>query len=153
RRSRQPGVPDDPTPVAWLYPLFTKDGTRFLVPGPEPHTYVIHDAATLAPLATVGPGPSGPANAIGMWSNRPVLSPDSRRLAIGANTYSTPMTRIEAWLTQWLGRPVFFPGRRGDVRLYDLATRADAGRLPADGRVLGFAPDGRTLWTYAEKPG
>src|SRR5262249_50787675 len=142
RRSPGPGALNYPTPVAFLYPLFTKDGTRFLVPGPEPHTFVIHDAATLAPLATVGPTPSGPAGAIGMWPNEPVLSPDGRRLAIGANTYSTPMTPVEAWLTQRLSRPVYFPGRHGEVRLYDLATGADAGRLPADGRVLGFAPDG-----------
>jgi WD40 repeat protein len=153
RRSPGPGAPDYPTPVAYPYPLFTKDGMRFLVPGPEPHTFVIYDAAALTPLATVGPGPSGPAGRIGEWSNAPVLSADGRRLAIGANTYFTPMTRVEAWLTQMLGRPVFFPGRHGEVRLYDLATGADAGRLPADGRVLGFAPDGRTLWTYAEKPG
>lgn len=153
RRSPGPGAPDYTTPVAYSYPLFTKDGTRFLVPGPEPETFVIHDAATLVPLATVGPGPSGPAGALGMWSNAPVLSPDGRRLAIGANAGFRPMTPVEAWLTQRLGRPVFFPGRRGDVRLYDLATGADAGRLPADGRVLGFAPDGRTLWTYAEKSG
>src|SRR5262249_48571591 len=91
---RSPGAPDSPTPVAYLFPLFTEDGTRFIVPDPEPETLVIHDSATLAALATVGPGPSGPAGAIGMWSNEPVLSPDSRRLAIGANTYFTPMTPI-----------------------------------------------------------
>jgi hypothetical protein len=76
----------------------------------------------------------------------PAVSPDGRLLAV----IEWQILTWEIWIGRLLGRPL--PGSRVRiyVRLTDRHTGADLGRVPALGNWMGFAPDGRSVWTYGQ---
>jgi hypothetical protein len=121
---------------------------RFVVPATGRHDFVIFDADSLTPVATVV-SQSG-AHTSGLGISWPALSPDGRYMAVVDLAPAAPLSRIEQWLSGWLGRPDRLFGLHGNVHIHDLATGAELGRVPADGSLLGFSHDGHALWTYSQ---
>jgi WD40 repeat protein len=144
-------APDRMRGVWSAYPVFAPDGARFISPGPDPGTLALRETA--APeRAVVGRRRVEPYN-------RPEFSPDSRTVAVlqPAAPFLEDWKRAVNWLTQLLNRPpryaaearsevVFFDARTGEVT-------GQLGGLPAGTRLLGFGPDGRTVWTLTYTPG
>jgi WD40 repeat protein len=131
-------------PNGFQYPLFNAPGTCFVVPGPEPQSWVIHDAATLAPVATCRVG--------GIGFQAPVISPDGRLMAaaVGSSLAKPPVW--EVWLANLLGRPTPLFGPPSRATVFDLTTGAELGRVPSGSTLLGFSPDGQSLWSYSQNP-
>src|SRR5262249_33112655 len=122
---------------------FNPQGTRFVVPGPEPSSWVIHDAATLAPVAT--------CRTTGLALDAPVISPDGRRMAFVAGASLARPPAWQVWLARLLRQPESFFSPGTPPRLIDLTTGAEAGRVPSGTTLLGFSPDSRSLWSYSQR--
>jgi WD40 repeat protein len=132
--------------MAFVHPLFSPDGARFVVPGRAGRTLAIHDAATRAPRAVVKVGLDG------IRRPRWALSPDGHWFAVACLSPSPQPSRFETWLARTVGRQFLWSGNPADVRVYNLTTGRETGRVPMDGGVLGFAVDGRSFWTYTQTP-
>jgi WD40 repeat protein len=132
--------------MAFVHPLFSPDGSRFVVPGRLGRTLAIHDAVTLAPRSV------GKVGLDGFRRPRSAISLDGHWLAVACRSSSPQPSRFEAWLAGTFGRPFLWSGPHADVRVYNLTTGGETGRVPTDGGVLGFAADGRSFWTYTQMP-
>jgi hypothetical protein len=132
-------------------PTFAASGSRFVVPVAGRHEFVVFDADRLTPVMTVAS--LAPAQAIGRGISWPELSPDGRLIVVVDPAAVVPVSRIEQWLSGWLGRPVRLFSSRGNFHVHDVATGTELGRIPADGSILGFSHDGHDLWTYAQDSG
>jgi WD40 repeat protein len=127
------------------YPLFSKDGSRFVVPGNgDEFSWVAYDSGSLVRIAEC----TWPYETVN--SSAPKVSPDGRYLAQSANAQFNPPRPWETWLERQLGRPM--PWRTGNsILIYDLTTGAIVGRSPGLEELLGFAPDGRSVWAYSNR--
>jgi hypothetical protein len=127
------------------YPLFSADGSRFVVPGDgDTRSWIVYDAGSLARIAEC----VWPYQMINGFP--PKVSPDGRLLAQVANAQFNRSRPWEVWLEQKLGRSL--PWRTSDyVLFYDLSTGAVVGRSPSLEQLLGFAPDGRSVWTCSNR--
>jgi hypothetical protein len=132
--------------MAFDHPVFTSDGARFVVPGRLPGTLAIHDAATLVPRAVVNKGLDG------FRRPRSALSLDGRWLAVSCRGLSSYPSRVEAWLARMVGRQSLWSGAHTHVKIVNMTTGAEVGRIPTDADVLGFAADSRSFWTYTQTP-
>jgi hypothetical protein len=127
------------------YPVFDPTGARFVARRlDEPLT--VYDAATLAPVASCRPA--------SYVTRRPVFSADGRRLAVATRP---PVPAWEVWLNKALRRPWPLqdtldgdPVRDG-VQVFDATTGAALALFPFGWDVLGFGPDGRTVWAYGQR--
>src|SRR5262249_51768238 len=124
------------------YPLFTADGSKFVVLGTGTRwTWVVYDAKTLTPTAEC------------VWPHKdisveqPQISPDGQWLAMIERGDIVTRPRWQEWLDDLLDRPQLRRPEVNHVRLYDLATGAERGRVPSGQVLLGFAPDSQSIWT------
>jgi hypothetical protein len=132
------GFPADSTD----YPIFSGDGSRFIVLGSDnPWSWIVYDAKTLIPTAEcVWPHAE-------ISTEQPQISPDGRWLAMIERGGILSRPRLEKWLDDVLDRPRLRRPEVNRVRLYDLATGAGIGQVPSGHIFLGFAPDSRSVWT------
>ena len=128
-------------PTGFDYPLFNPPGTRFVVPGTEWQTWIVYDAAALAPVAT--------CRVDGIAFQVPVISPDGRLLAAVVGASLKPPA-WEVWLAKLLGRPAPLFGPPSRAAVYDLTTGVELGRVPSGSVFIGFSPDSQSLWSYSQ---
>lgn len=119
---------------ASLFPLFTPRGGRFLVPAASKGGLTVYDSGTLTPVVDL-PLP----NPLWTESGTRALSTNGRMLAWPDPIRSHPL----GWLYELLKRPA--PYNRG-ARLFDIERGEKVGHVPPGDSVLGFAPDGNSLW-------
>jgi WD40 repeat protein len=135
--------------VAASYPVFSPDGTRFVGPGPDEDTLVFRETAV--------PERATSAHAKVRPIDRPAFAPDGRSLAILRLDWFQPLWRQAAnWLSTSVGwSPPFEWDVRYELVAFDATTGAVAGRVggfEARTRLIGFGPDGRTVWTMSHIP-
>src|SRR5262249_13290249 len=128
-------------PNGFDYPLFNPPGTRFVVPGTELQTWIVYDAAALAPVAR--------CRVDGFGFQVPVLSPDGRLLAAVVGASLKPPA-WEVWLARLLGRPAPLFDRPSRAAVYDMTTGVELGRVPSGSVLIGFSPDSQSLWSYSQ---
>jgi WD40 repeat protein len=130
--------------VASPYPAFSPDGRWLLVPG-EPGTLELRPTAdvsrrTVVPLRR-------PDN-----ETEPLFSPGGKLLAVALGHEDQEGTPLEQWLNHRTGFPPL-PRHRFKVQLFDTDTGAERAAWTVcgsfRGQVLGFGPDGRSVWTEA----
>jgi WD40 repeat protein len=138
------------------FPVFDRVGRRFLVPGWREGTVAVFDAVT---LARAGEYPAMPH--LGDLA----LSPQGHLLAVRELPFRMTPARWDLWFEEWFGRPPPWRPNQESIHFYDLATGASRGRVPTDtplftpsflnppwndhvGSLLGFSPDGQSLWSY-----
>jgi WD40 repeat protein len=125
------------------YPLFSRDGSRFVVPGSgETWSWVVYDARTLARLSECV-WPYDQAGAA------PMISPNGRWLAAVGSTNPKPPQPWEAWLEEALHRPLPWRVPGHFAQFYDLETGAATGQARVADTLIGFAPDSQSLWSYS----
>lgn len=124
------------------HPLFSRDGSRFIVWGTgNQWSWVVYDASTLTRTAEF----SWPYEHIS--TERSLISPDGRLLAMIERGDIVTRPKWQEWLDDVLDRVQVRRPEVNHVRLYDLATGADLGRVPSGDVFLGFAPDSQSVWT------
>jgi hypothetical protein len=129
-----------------LYPiLLAPDGTRFMGPGLEEGTWAFWETA--APDRAILSNKKVPLIEL------PAVAPDGRTLA-GITSPSFLPVWLEAinQLYQAIGRPgpCYLVDERRAIAFFDATTGMVYGQiddLPADTHLIGFGPDGRTVWT------
>jgi WD40 repeat protein len=131
--------------AARAYPIFAPDGTRFVVPGPERGALALRETATPERAISAGKvvDPVGP----------PAFAPDGRTLAVLHSVSLRPLWQQAVNRAyQTARRPAPFGADiRGELVFFDATTgavRSQIGPLPIGTHLIGFGPDGRTVWTF-----
>jgi hypothetical protein len=131
--------------VAYL--IFAPDGSHFF--GPGENALALWEAGALDRRLIVG-------NSV-RPIDRPEFAPDGRTLAVlhpapfleiwkqGVNRLYTSLSRPPRYDAEPRSELAFFDARSG-------AVRGRIGDLPAGTCLIGFGPDGRTVWTFRHTP-
>jgi hypothetical protein len=125
------------------YPVFSPDSRWLVVPGREPGllelrpTAGVNRSTVLRLRHTAEPA-------------RVIFSTDGRTLAVATERGDWLSDRLEGWLNEHAGFPPA-PRHRFAVQLFDTATGAERAAWTVSGyfhgNLLGFAADGRSVWT------
>ena len=126
------------------FPQFSADGGRFVLPGSDLCTPEIRE--------TDDPDHAVTPQFKFEYFGQPDFSADGRTLAtIQHAPGSDPWKPVRFWINKWFGRLVLDPPEaRSQLLVFDAASGRILSRntvLPAPAMLLGFAADGRSLWT------
>jgi hypothetical protein len=139
------GTTKGPSSHAGAYPLFSRDGSRFVVPGcGEAWSWIAYDTRTLTRLSEC----VWPYDQVGA---APMISPNGQWLATVGPTNPKPPQPWEAWLEAALHRPLPWRLPGYFAQFYNLDTGAAVDRARVADALIGFAPDSQSLWSYSTR--
>jgi hypothetical protein len=120
-----------------VYPRFSPDGARLLIPAP--------DCCEMRPT-------TNPDRATRLPSGRLEFSPDGCSIAVvQAKPYADFWRPLRNWINRRLGRQFMGPpAQTSELLVLDSSTGSLIGGnlvLPYGSNLLGFAADGRSIWT------
>jgi WD40 repeat protein len=139
----------DPLPDEADYPIFAPDGARFVGPSADDRTLAFRETATPDRVTLTA------KNVQPM--NRPEFAPDSRTLAVLHSDWYMPLWQQAVnWAYQTANQPAqYLTVARSELVFFDATTGAVRGQLndfPNTTLLIGYSPDGRTVWTMTYVP-